>query len=105
MKHLLLLILTGIFIYTSDAQRVPLGTIRVADETEYVPSGESAFRIVTVNDSIASKLITKFTRTWTRYTCTLKEDKKHKELYFEYSIYFKSEDSNTVMAFISTNFH
>lgn len=74
----------------------------VADETWFVKSGTSGFRIVSSNDTISKKMMEKFTPVMTKITHILKKDRKGP--YWERSFYFKNTEYNTVVLFINNGF-
>ena len=81
----------------------PTEKILVADETEVVASGKTGFRIITSNDTIAHKLMSKFeTNGMTKFTYVQKSDRHGK--YWERSFYFKNDSWNAVALFISNGF-
>lgn len=77
--------------------------VLIAKETWYQPSGKSgAFRIITSNDSIAHKIMSKYGSVMTKFTYTQKKDRAG--YYWERSFYFKKEHYDTIALYINNKF-
>jgi hypothetical protein len=100
MKKLLLLLVLSFGIMSIQAQ--PKDGKLIADETWYVESGKTAFRIVTANDVIRKKFMDKYSAKMTKFTYIQKKDRKGG--YWESSFYFKNEDYNTIVSFVNNGF-
>lgn len=74
----------------------------VADETWFVKSGATGFRIVSSNDTISKRMITKFSMVMTKMTHVAKRDRHGP--YWERSFYFKNDEYNIVVLFINNGF-
>ncbi len=101
MKKLLVLLAVVLCSATAFSQK-PKDGVLVADETYFVKSGKTGFRIVTSNDSISYKLIAQFANTGKAHKIThdVREDRFGK--YWSRSFYFKNDYYDEVVIFVNT---
>ena len=80
----------------------PKDGVLVADETWFVKSGKTGFRVITCNDSVSCWMIKKFANTGkaNKVTHTVKKDRHG--YYWERSFYFKDEEYNDVAIFLNS---
>ena len=95
MKKLLLFLFLFAVVVSATCQ-IPMQKTLVADETWVMASGQSAFRVITTNDSISQ--VFRKTEGVTKVTAYKKED-RHGQ-YWEISYYFKDRSWNSIVAII-----
>lgn len=105
MKTLIMALLLSLSIACEAQVTMPIGSppaekTLVGKETWVVKSGESSFRFITANDSVAYWIRSRFEKDWTIKSMSYVQKKDRHGTYWERSFYFKNEEWDNVVSYL-----